>query len=63
MSRLQTTVLEALSVEESDYRPWVGLTEEEEELFTTSLDGSMDLMKELLRDRKMIKTALEAKQR
>ena len=63
MSRLQTTVLEALSVEESDYRPWVGLTEEEEELFTTSLDGSIDLMEELLRDRKMIKTALEAKQR
>jgi hypothetical protein len=63
MSRLQTAVLEALSVEESDYKPWVGLTEEEEELFTTSLDGSIDLMKELLHDRKMIKTALEAKQR
>jgi hypothetical protein len=63
MSLLQTAVLEALSVEESDYRPWVALTEEEEELFTISLDGSINQMRGLLRDRKMLKTVLEAKQR
>jgi hypothetical protein len=63
MSRLQTALLEALSVEESDYRPWVAVTEEEEELFTISLDGSIDQMRGLLRDRKMLKTVLEAKQR
>jgi ankyrin repeat protein len=63
MSRLQTAVLEALSVEESDYQPWVELTEEEVKLFTISLDGSLDQMRGLLRDRKMLKTTLEAKQR
>jgi hypothetical protein len=63
MSRIQTAVLEALSVEERDYRPWVELTQEEEILFTISLDGQTDQMRDVLRDRKMLKTALEAKQR
>jgi hypothetical protein len=63
MSRLQTAVLEALSVEESDYQPWVELTEEEEKLFTISLDGSIDQMRGLLKDRIILEPALEAKQR